>query len=428
MPTVKNRLIDAIAKFETINTSASWLTYNGIAEKAGRSPFLNTHQSIKIEPTEVGITSDLPIKLETEFYVNNDDLGRPMVFSVFVRSHVGATVVALLCDALSPMPPYSTGRKTVIQKHLPGYENGTLKTGGWSVVRSNIYTPPSIGLQPKLKVSILISVDDNNALINSTEPYVYLSIPACYGTYDFQNNESAFFSFAGLPQVLRDYEKSNSPDWPLFRMLDVLNYGTGIADEYANQWTYVDYIDGFDNTAAKKSKLVDPDVAPITVLPWLNQFVGSKNTAGTATRTPWASIPSTWSLISSQMDADADGTLEWEEFEEYSPSFANSENTLRWQASTGYAGFGAGSYEALKAAVQFVLTGTKSVDISNLGITIDQGPPLRIIQTWTMTVTTYVEETPDVNSISDTSALVEGIINDVKPIGIRIIHNLASMP
>lgn len=424
MPAVKNRIPDALAKFETIDTSASWQIYNGTGSKAGRSAFLSTHQTLRIKPT----TSGIPITLETEFYANASDLGRQMVFTSFVRCHVGATVTTLLCDALSPMPSYSTGTQIQIEKSIPRSEHGTLATGGWTVIRSNSHTPPNVGSQPKIKMSMIIEVSDHSGLVNSVEPYVYISIPACYGEFDFQNNKAAYYSFNGLPQVLRDYEKSSSPTWPLFRMLDVLNFGTGLADEYADEWTYVDYMDGFDGTSSTRSKLVDPVVAPISVLPWLNQFVGSKNTAGTATRTPWASIPATWGLIDSQMDEDADGTLAWEEFESYSPSFANSENALRWQVSTGYAGFAAGSYEALEAAVKFVLTGTKWVQISKMGFTVSPGPPEIISPTWTLTVTTYVEETPDVTSISDTSALVEGIINDVKPIGIKIIHELIAMP
>ena len=424
MPAVKNRIPDALAKFETIDTSASWQIYNGIASKAGRSSFLASHQTLRIKPT----TNGTPITLETEFYINSSDLARPMIFASFVRCHVGASITTLLFDALSPMPSYSLGSDVQIEKSIPRSEHGTLSSGGWTVVRSNTYTPPSVGSQPKLKMSMVISVTDHNGLVNSTEPYVYISIPACYGEYDFQNNNSAFYAFNGLPQVMRDYEISSTPSWPLFRMLDVLSYGVGLSDEYADEWTYVDYMDGFDGTAATRSKLVDPAVAPITILPWLNQFVGSKNTAGTATRTPWASVPATWGLIDSQMDEDADGTLAWEEFESYSPSFANSENALRWQASTGYAGFAAGSYEALEAAVKFVLTGTKWVEISKMGFTVELGPPEKIIPTWTMYVTTYVEETPDVANISDTSALVEGIINDVKPIGIKIIHQLITMP
>jgi|688.fasta_scaffold260531_2 hypothetical protein len=423
MPKVINRIPDALARFETIGTAASWQVYNGVAEKAGRSAFLTTHQTLRITPS----TNGTPITLETSFYADSADLARAMLFSTFVRCHVGATVTTLLCDALSPMPAYSTGSQISIEKNIPRSEHGTLATGGWTVARSNSYTPPNTGSQPKLKMSMRISVADHSALVSSVEPYVYISIPACYGEYDFQNNQSALYSFLGLPQVFRDYEKSSTPEWPIFRMLDVLNFGTGISDDYANEWTYVDYLDGFDGTTDTRSKLVDPVVAPITILPWLNQFVGSKSIAGTATRTPWASIPTTWGLIDSEMDENADGTLEWDEFEAYSPSFANSENSLRWQASTGFAGYAAGSYEAIEAAVKFVLTGTKSVDISIMGFTVETSP-YKIVPSWTLTVTTYVEETPDVADVSDTSALVEGIINDVKPIGIKVIHELIVMP
>lgn len=438
---VRNRIPDALATFSAINTPASWTSGSCVISVAGESSFLSGYQTLKISPDPL----DPTCFLEAEFYLDDNDVSREMVASLFVRCHLGGEARITLSDP----EEYGIGGEvawTTLEKSSPRAFLGTLKDGGWTVIRSNIFTPANTGTTPQIKIHIQFGSINTTDLLASSEPYIYISIPACYGLYEFQNNNSAALAFLGLPQVIRDYEQPAPPDfvsvtgaydtlpshlqWPIYRLLDVLSYGSGIAEQYTNEWAYTDYLDGFDGTNESRSKLVDPVVAPIAVLPWLNQFVGSRNTAGTATRTPWASVPSTWGSFSSLMDAsgDADGILEWTEFESYKPSFAKSEETLRWQASTGYAGYGAGSFEALEQAVKFVLTGSKWVNIGRIGIEVSPTPPETITSTWTMTVQTYVEETPDVINISDTSALVEGIINDVKPVGVLILHELIEAP
>jgi hypothetical protein len=105
-----------------------------------------------------------------------------------------------------------------------------------------------IGLDPQVRTSIELDTASQTTLLASTEPYVYVVIPVLTGRYDFQNNDIAQTAFRILPQVFRDYEESSTPDFVILRLLDILTYGHNIASDYLTEWTYVDYIDGYNGS------------------------------------------------------------------------------------------------------------------------------------------------------------------------------------
>lgn len=417
MTTVINRIPSIVAKFNVINTAASWQVTNGLIAQGGNSDFIDGYQVLQVSLTGINspvITLDVSLGFE--------DIARPMVFTCYARCINGGNIQTTLTDLLQPSNNVTS--VTQLPTDYARQNPGTLANGGWAVVRSEILTPVSIGSAPSIRITLTINANNTVSIFSTPdEQYIYLAVPSLIGAYDFQNNIIAEESFAQLPQVLRDYELESTPSFPLYRLLDILSFVPNIAAEYADQWNYVDYLDGYDETTATKSKLVDPTVAPLSVLPWLNQFLGSRKASGTITKTPWASIPGTWAGIKLNMDANANTVVSWNEFEEYAPSFSNAEEVQRWQATTGFSGIRAGSLEAVKSAVQLVLTGTKDVQISPMQFTIVSN---QYVPSWKFNLTTKVSETPDVTTTADESKLVEGIIEFAKPVGIQIIHVLSN--
>jgi len=420
MTTVKNRIPSYAATFETIGISSSWQIQDGSMIQGGTSNFLTGYQVLKVS---LPSTNPQTPKLTIDVNLTSSDVNRPMTFTCFARCITGGSIQVKLTNLaqLSNTVTSTTQLPTDFARQNPG----TLADGGWAIVRSGVLTPVDIGTAPTIRIELTINANNTGStLVLSSEPYIYLAVPVLTGTYDFQNNISAEEAFGSLPQVMRDYEESSSPDYPLFRLLDVLTFSSNIAATYANEWTYVDYIDGYDETSATKSKLVDPEVTPLSALPWLNQFLGSRRASGRVTKTPWGSIPATWAGMISNMDiSPANGLVSWEEFETYAPSFADAEEVQRWQATTGFSGIRAGSLEAVKSAVKLVLTGTKNVSVGPMQFTIVSN---KYVPSWKFTLTTKVSETPDVTSVLDESKLVEGMIEFAKPVGIQIIHALSN--
>ena len=111
-------------------------------------------------------------------------------------------------------------------------------------------------------------------------------------------------------------------------------------------------------------------------------------------------------------DIPADG-VSWTEIETYSPSFSKLTEYLRYAISTGYIGFRAGTEEAITETVKFFLDNNKYV-------LIDKNPSGT--NRFSVTLYTYIGDTPDATNVGGTSELVRAAIQISKPIGIEVNH------
>ena len=87
-------------------------------------------------------------------------------------------------------------------------------------------------------------------------------------------------------------------------------------------------------------------------------------------------------------------------------------NFKRWQITTKAFGFSAGNKESIVAAVQTVLSDTKSVLVTPLW----EGDP------WTIMIRTLHAETSGVTSVGDISLEVLRMANLAKPAGYVLVH------
>jgi hypothetical protein len=205
-----------------------------------------------------------------------------------------------------------------------------------------------------------------------------------------------------------------SLDRPLGRLVDVLTHSSEVIDKFAENWSYVDIAGGYsedDNT--QKSLLTDPTVAPLSNLMWLSQFVSSKKELVRPTSTAWSGVPSTWTDIEELVDADENSEVSWEELHVYSPSFSKLIEYLRFTLTTGFVGFRAGSEQAIVETVKFFLENNKVAYI-------DKNPTGT--NRFSVTLYTYIGDTPDATGVGGTSESVRAAIEISKPIGIEVKH------
>lgn len=292
---------------------------------------------------------------------------------------------------------------------------GFLTENKWHVIRTDWHTLPSITLSRNLGVFVEVIYDTPG--ISAENASTYITYPSLTTRYGYATNKPGVYAtYRALPDVIRENDSINANlDRPLARLTDVLTHGSDVIDEFVENWAYVDIAGGYsedDNT--QRSMLTDPTVAPLSSLLWLSQFINSKKEMVNPTSTAWSGVPSTWTNVYELVDTDDEGTeVSWEEMQTYSPSFSKLVEYLRFTLSTGFTGFRAGSEQAIVETVQFFLEHNKVA-------WIDKNPSGT--NRFSVTLYTYIGDTPDATSVGGTSETVRAAIEISKPIGIEVKH------
>lgn len=114
-------------------------------------------------------------------------------------------------------------------------------------------------------------------------------------------------------------------------------------------------------------------------------------------------------LVNSASDA-----VDWQDLQDYLPEIFGLDEYYRWQISTAYHGYAAGTIGALEGAVKRVLTGTKYVNL--------------IFSGFTCTYQTKKSETPGSQLIALGQPVPEivDIIEATRPAGVVINHVLVA--
>lgn len=299
--------------------------------------------------------------------------------------------------------------------------NGVSGTGlysenQWRVLRSDWHQLQEVTLDRHL--GIFVEIIYETAGLDALEAKSYITYPSLVTRYGYTNNYiGTKMVYTALPDVLFYNDSLNSAvERPLARLIDVMTFPSNLVDEYVDRWSYVDLLSGYsDDDDTQKSTLVNPDVAPLYSLIWLSQFINVKRNTVKPTSTAWSAIPDTWQDISDLIDIDLDLLVTWTEVENYAPSFTKLVDYLKFMITNGYAGFKAGSEEAIVETVKFFLEKNKVAWIDKNPIGTNR---------FSVTLYTYFGDTPDATSVGGTSKIVSAAIAITKPIGIEVKHEI----
>jgi hypothetical protein len=192
---------------------------------------------------------------------------------------------------------------------------------------------------------------------------IYLSRPAIMSPW------AAAQSFAGgevwlrLPQYLQTTDTNQTdPDVPLFRFIESL---FNVANDIDLIWQDFRWIPPEDNLKTiKVSGLVSPTAALPPALAWMSQIIGSKLLDPTATFTPWfyldndnnSATPISWTDWLNTVDllGNNDGTVTWDEIQNYNPAVFDLTESFREQVIGSYYGYKAGTTDSIIAAAKAV--------------------------------------------------------------------------
>jgi hypothetical protein len=342
------------------NANSGWYVSsgNGSLIITGENFFCKSHYVLKINPTnKEPITLRLDFDTETIPF-NADDIGQRFVFTSVLNCNFGnPQVSALICNSNDECGEANT-------RNLIG--------GSWDAVRSNVLAVT--GLEEGVDLySITVTISNHSPNFNplDTSPThtplstIYLSTLNLVNDSAWANNPVIQNMRPYLPGLYESYDSNEvDPTWPFFRLVDVLT--DTMAD---SMFVYSDWFQHEKSelpatfTAADittRSRLTDYNNVREENLAWLAQFSGR---------------PVTKQLY------DANNTAIITDTEGYKIA----------QLYPAIYGRSSGTQSSLKAAAQFVLTGEKTVSVSQR-YDAGSGP-----SPWNIRITTLGSETPDVD-------------------------------
>lgn len=246
----------------------------------------------------------------------------------------------------------------------------SLQSGLWGAVRSNSLTVSDD--TDTYKVTLTIS--------NHNSKEIRVSTPNLVNDTVWNQNPVLLNIRRYMPDFYFEYDaKQLDPIYPMFRWVDVLT--DTIADTMLLYSEWFEY-DAREVQAGRskddlftKSRLTNHLAVHNENLDWLAQFSGAKLRK---------------QIYESNVGVIPEGDLE---------SFKQV------QLSPAIYGVGAGTQSAIRTAVKFVLTGTKSVIISQRA---DNDP-------WSIKITTLTSESPS-------SDVILAVVEEARPMGYAIIH------
>lgn len=311
------------------------------------------------------------------------------------------------------------GTLTVLNIDKSPYDidgRGMLNENKWRVLRTNWHQLPQVTLS--FNLGIFIEVEYKTAGISAAQASSYFTYPTMTTRFGYTRNRLGHsLVYNSLPRVFLENDSRDALlERPLSRLTDVLTHLSDITDQFVANWTYYDILGGYsDDNPDVKSKLVTPGVAPLPYLIWMTQFIAARRDAVKPTSTAWSGLPNTWNQIEDLVDADINDLVTWTELETYSPSFSRLTEYLRFAVSTGYVGLRAGSEEAIVETVKFFLDNNKVAWIDKNPVGSNR---------FSITLYTYIGDTPDATGVGGTSEIVQAAIDISKPVGIEIVHEI----
>jgi hypothetical protein len=334
----------------SIDAAAAWTMSNGTFVYTGDDFYVGSHYVISASPDS---SSPIELSLDVNDIFEVDDVGQLFVFSCVVFcAQKSVTVNIKLFD--------ENGAEV-------DFNSKTIQAGTWTAVRSNVLEIEASDFESTsykvlitveghekftIKVSTPNLVNDStwalNPVIQSIRPY----IPGFYESYD---------------------RRETNPQYPFFRFIDVLTDSIADTMFLYSEWFQLDsreIIPGFSKTDLNtRSRLTNYKAVYDENLEWLSQFSGNK-------------LKKQIYIGSTPLVTDTDGFKEA-------------------QLYPAIYGRGAGTQGALKEAIGFALTGTKTVIIGQKA----GGNP------WAIRAITLASETPNLDVRTNVRAATTVNIN-----------------
>lgn len=190
-------------------------------------------------------------------------------------------------------------------------ENGKETTIGRNIfdpVRSNIITfdpnlnKPSAnyqGSEPLLDVELRVS--------NHNGSPFYITFPAIIDIDAWKYNSIVPSVSRYVPTMYRDIDEVQDPEYPFFKLVDVLTYGIGDANQIYANWFRFELedlpVDTLETDRWTKSQLTDPYVSGEDSLLWAAQVAGRKAFRETYAINPNTSSIEAWRSKAYPLDA-----------------------------------------------------------------------------------------------------------------------------
>jgi hypothetical protein len=322
---------------ESIQYGATWSIVGGSLVYTGNDYYTGSHYVINASPNS--LTNPIELSLDVNGVFEVDDIGESFVFSCVVFcAQKSITVNVKLFD--------DNGAEV-------DFNSKTIQAGTWTAVRSNVLEIAETSFS-LTSYKVLLTVQDHG------ENLVRISTPNLVNDSTWALNPVIQSMRPYIPGFYESYDiNETDPQYPFFRFIDVLTDGIADTMFQYSEWFQLDsreILPGFSkDDLYTRSRLTNYKAVYDENLEWLAQFSGNK--------------------LKKQLYVD---------------STAIVTDTAGFKESQLYPaiyGRGAGTQGALKEAIGFVLSGTKTVII---GQNAGNNP-------WVIRAITLASETPNID-------------------------------
>jgi hypothetical protein len=349
-----------------INANHNWTISNGAITITGNDYYWSSHYVLEASPSSAA----------------------PMVLTLNVNDVFEAAdaagVFVFTCVAFSIDESFTINAAIYDDNGIVDAGNTrTIQGGTWGAARSNQITL-SVNTPASTDYKVVLTISNHNT------KNVRISTPNLVNDIAWANSPVIQSKRPFIPDFYQDYDsKEVDPTYPFFRFVDVLTDAVSDTMNLYSEWFRYDRREipsnvGL-NTYESRSRLVDYEHVRNENTEWLAQFSGNKT--------------------KSQIYLNNTGVVDNNNLADFKT----------WQLYPAGYGRGAGTQSAIREAAEFILTGTKSVIISQR---YGNNP-------WAIGITTVGSETPGLDirpsvrlastaNVSISTGLVNGATIDGK--------------
>jgi hypothetical protein len=331
--------------------------------------FVSHYYTMEIDPiTEGPVTVYLPIDdIFDEF-----DLGGTFVFTGVIYAPEGNLLTGTFAESINVTAALYNADTGVVEGNTRSIQSGT-----WFAFRSNQMTLDTVPDGDNTSYMVALTITGHKGL------QIKMSTPNVVNDNVWALNPVISNLRSRLPDFYFDYDGlETDPQYPFLRLIDVFTETIADSMQAYSDWFKYDTEEiplGVERDSyTAQSVLVDPKYIRAEYLQWAFQFAG---------------VPQVKQLTVA-------GNVEIP---------ATNEDYKIAQLSPAIYGRGAGTQSAIRTAVKFVLTGSKTVVISQRA-----GG-----DTWVIKLTTLTSESPS-------SEVILAAAEEARPVGFTIIHQAVS--
>lgn len=319
-----------------ITSVSNWQENNGTIIFTGEDYYVSSHYVLNASPNS---SNPIELSLDVNNVFETDDIGQLFVFSCVVFCAQKSVTVNIKLYDVNGAEVDSNSK--------------TIQAGTWTAVRSNVLQISETDFD-STSYRIFISISDHGG--NT----IRVSTPNLVNDSTWSLNPVIQSMRPFIPGFYESYDKNETnPQYPFFRFIDVLTDGIADTMNLYSEWFEFDsreIIPGFSKEDLyTRSRLTNYRAVYDENLEWLSQFSGKK-------------LKKQLYVGSNEIVDDTNGFV-------------------KAQLYPAIYGRGAGTQEAIKKAIGFVLTGNKTVIIGqNAG-----GDP------WAIRAITLASQTPNLD-------------------------------